>query len=797
MRVALALILGSVVLGCSRGEQTSAANAGPLHVLLIGVDGADPDILDRLIAAGRLPNFARLKREGAWGRLRSIEPLLSPLVWTTIVTGRKAHEHGVLDFVEFDEKGALTPVSSASRRVPALWNVLTEFGRSSGFIGWYASYPAEATKGFVVSDRLAFHQVRTARAAQGATHPESLVAELLNAVGEPVPDSRAAEGRFVSGLAPATGDARHRLDELAKHQATADFYQRAASELVRRFRPEVVGVYFELVDACSHLFMEDAPPPRAGLSGEVLAAFGDTVDRCYVYQDQILGDLLRLEGPETTTLLVSDHGFKWGDLRPRTSGRADIGLAPLWHRVHGVVALHGAGVKASRVVEGASILDVLPTIMTRLGLPLSKELPGHPLDGAFEPSAMPRRREILAYASPPPRARPLGAPLDQEAVERLRALGYLGGAASPPPGTGETRTAASYVSEGVALEGDGQRSAALRAYTRATELDPKNPEARVHQARLLILDGRLKEAATALREALAVQPGNPAVRIQRAHLALRSGQLAEAGRELEQAARLDDRLPYLHLMRSRLAHLAGRTDEALAALDKAARLTDSPAMLTEIGLYRARVAAESGRPDEAEAALRSLREQLPDEGLAAVRGAIALARGRFAEAAGLLLVAAERNPGDVAVGRQLGHALAGSGDVRGAEAAFRGAVSTARSDPDLEGAYSDLARLLQSQGRVDQALSVLREATRAVPRSPGLWGMLGASHGQRGDYPQAIAAYERSVTLGATALTCKTLAALLMQVRGDRARAVVLWNQSLGLEPNQPEVRAFLKQYEQ
>src|SRR5436309_13251798 len=158
------------------------------RVLLVGVDGADPQILDRLVAEGRLPTFARLRREGAYGRLRSREPLLSPIVWTTIVTGRKAQDHGVLDFVEIGTDGGPVPITSGRRRVAALWNVASERGLRSGFVGWYGSFPAERVQGFQVSDRLAFHQVRSQRATEGATYPAGLAHELRRRLGEPASD---------------------------------------------------------------------------------------------------------------------------------------------------------------------------------------------------------------------------------------------------------------------------------------------------------------------------------------------------------------------------------------------------------------------------------------------------------------------------------------------------------------------------------------------------------------------------------------------------------------------------------
>ena len=61
--------------------------------ILVGLDAADWSILDRLAAAGRMPNFARLVREGATARLKSFVPILSPVVWTSILTGATPDRH--------------------------------------------------------------------------------------------------------------------------------------------------------------------------------------------------------------------------------------------------------------------------------------------------------------------------------------------------------------------------------------------------------------------------------------------------------------------------------------------------------------------------------------------------------------------------------------------------------------------------------------------------------------------------------------------------------------------------------
>src|SRR5207249_872490 len=100
-----------------------------------------------------------------------------------------------------------------------------------------------------------------------------------------------------------------------------------------------------------------------------------------------------------------------------------------------------------------------------------------------------------------------------------------------------------------------------------------------------------------------------------------------------------------------------------------------------------------------------------------------------------------------------------------------------------------------ARGDAPAALTFLQSAAAENPRSARLWTLLGATYGRQGDFEHAIDAYERAIALQPTALACKTLAALLFEIRHDRTRAVALWEQSLQLDRDQPDVRRFLNQY--
>ena len=696
------------------------------RVLLVGLDGADPAIIDRLIAQGRLPTIARLRREGAFGRLRSREPLLSPIIWTTIATGRKPQDHGVLDFVEITPEGRTVPITSSQRRAPALWNIATEYGHSSGFIGWYASFPVEPVLGFEISDRIGFHQVRSAHADTDATFPAELAPGLTRRLGEPVNDLASVRSRFTAGAAPLSVDGEQRLAQLARMYATTDYYRRAAIWLQARYRPELLGVYFEFVDACSHLFMEDAPPRRAGVADADYDALSQTVDRCYGYQDDVLADIVGLAGEDTLIVIVSDHGFKSGDRRPDTSGRADVGQAALWHVPKGVVLLRGPSVPHGAAVNDASILDIAPTILRALGIPLSRELPGRPVSLVIDRSRATSKlaTTVAKYQSAPVPPAPVDSAEAPEKLAELHALGYISGSSEGSRRAYQGRGAPSFVNEGIALYVDGEYADALRAFGKAVELDPQNVYARVFAARIHIERRDLQVAARLLEQAGALDPRSAYVRLLRANLAITSGDLASAERELDAAAALDARLPMLYVQRARLLNSQHRPTDALQALARAEALTDAEPMLLDIAIQRADALIVLNRPAEADAALQQALSLSSAEQVAAASADVALTRH------------------------------------------------------DSE-----------------RAIAILRTALAKTPRSAHLWALLGATYGRSEDLQSAIAAYERSVSLEPTALSCKTLAALVFEVRHDRARAITLWEQSLALDRHQPDVEEFLRRY--
>ncbi|ETR71293.1 MAG: hypothetical protein OMM_02601 [Candidatus Magnetoglobus multicellularis str. Araruama] len=122
-------------------------------LLLIGWDGADWDVINPLIDAGKMPNLNYLVDNGVVGDLTTLYPELSPMLWTSIATGKRAYKHGIYGFTEVRPDGqGIRPISNLSRKTKAIWNILSQNDISSHIIGWWPSHPVEPINGVMVSN---------------------------------------------------------------------------------------------------------------------------------------------------------------------------------------------------------------------------------------------------------------------------------------------------------------------------------------------------------------------------------------------------------------------------------------------------------------------------------------------------------------------------------------------------------------------------------------------------------------------------------------------------------------------
>jgi predicted AlkP superfamily phosphohydrolase/phosphomutase len=310
---ALAIICAVALLAAS----CSKPEAEPVHrrILVVGIDGMEWDIMGPLVGQGRLPTFARVLSEGAWGELRSLDVLESPVIWTSIATGKVPEKHGIMGFAKARQGGAEpVPITSNVRRVEAIWNILGDRGWSVGVIGWLSTWPAEAVNGYLVTDYFNYGWAPgSAGGSEGMTFPPGLANEIadLRVADEDVPDTRAAE--LTHGVIPTNDELRRRFDALKGCIASDETTLAVARRLEGQMPVDFHAVYLKGVDGVSHLYWVDMLPESGPpVSSEDAAIFDDVIVDYYEEMDRVLAEFLALADENTTLVLTSDHGTEEG-----------------------------------------------------------------------------------------------------------------------------------------------------------------------------------------------------------------------------------------------------------------------------------------------------------------------------------------------------------------------------------------------------------------------------------------------------------------------------------------------------
>ncbi|HET7293855.1 MAG TPA: alkaline phosphatase family protein [Vicinamibacteria bacterium] len=438
--------------------RTARVAAGGQRLLLIGLDGGDWRHMEPLMSRGELPNLQALRARGAHGPLRTFRPTLSPAVWTSIATGRRPSDHGVADFLWRHLRGvgqpypdlkpirhvgfpwleagleasggiATSPVSSVVRRVPAFWNIAAARGSSVDVLNFWATWPAEAVPGHVVSER-AYHALVGAREREdGLVFPPALEPELRALAMRPEEVSLADAQRYMDVTAEEWSRRRIRIsvdtgalrEELPYFHSLYETTRRAALFLMAAGKREEGRapdqlVLFRLVDMVCHASLAHSELARPGAAGAMARA----VTEAYRAMDRAVGDLADAFG-EGNVIVISDHGF---DVESRGGGLvAHHNRAP-----DGIFLAAGSAFRPGRV-DGLTVFDVLPLLLYLKGWPIADDFAGRVPLAALRPE--------VVEASPPTRIASYGtreAPslearsshgVDEEMTERLRALGYV------------------------------------------------------------------------------------------------------------------------------------------------------------------------------------------------------------------------------------------------------------------------------------------------------------------------------------------------------------------------------------
>jgi predicted AlkP superfamily phosphohydrolase/phosphomutase len=273
------------------------------------------------------------------------------------------------------------PVTSASRRSPALWSVLNAFSIDAGVVRLWATHPVERVRGFMLSPRLQ----PGLQAAAGVLHPPDLLPE----ISAQVVNGGELDRGFVAGFVDLTGAPLPR-EEVALHRLLVDealapdlTYQRAGSVLRAAYDPPFFATYFYGLDVVGHAFLPYARPSLFGnVDPQAARRYGRVVERYAALLGEWSADLVERRRPSDIVIFVSGYGMEPATLGDRLvgllSGRGSIGgtheRAP-----DGYFIAIGEGIRPGATLRGASVVDVAPTILYLMGLPVARDMDGRVL----------------------------------------------------------------------------------------------------------------------------------------------------------------------------------------------------------------------------------------------------------------------------------------------------------------------------------------------------------------------------------------------------------------------------------
>ena len=550
-------------------------------VLLIGWDAADWKIINPLLDQGLMPTLDDFVNHGVIGNLATLRPILSPMLWNSIATGKRPDKHGILGFMEPDpQSGGVRPVTSTSRKVKAIWNILTQRGYKTHVLGWFAGHPAEPIHGISVSDLYPYAIGPLDKPwplPPGAVHPESLRDQFAGLRMHPAEVSEAAIVPWIPRAAEIDQEKDKGLQSFAKILSENCSIHNAATWILQNEPWDFLAVYYNGIDHFCHGFMHYHPPRMDGIPEAKFEIYKDVVNGAYRFHDMMLQTLLDLAGPDATVLIVSDHGFHSDHLRPRGIPMEPAGPA-VQHRQFGVVCMKGENLKQDERIYGATLLDVTPTILTLFGLPVGEDMDGRVLVQAFEDP--PQITRIPSWEDEPGECgmHPADLRMDpaaaQAVLQQFVALGYIQPLSEDQAKAVETAVREQQYNLARVYLDSRRYAEALKILEELVKKWPDEARFMQHLAQCHLALGQRTEAKDLLQKLMTLKPKAPAS----------TGQAeAEAGTKAEveppvetteapQTATPEDELkprPWADLLMGIIQFEEGNLDAALACLLKA------------------------------------------------------------------------------------------------------------------------------------------------------------------------------------------------------------------------------------
>ena len=326
--------------------------------MLIGWDAADWSVMNPLLQQGKLPGVAELMSQGVHSKLATLDPPISPMLWTSVATSAWPSKHGVHGFTEFYE-GEIRAVRGSSVKLSTYFDYLESEGIPAASVAWWPSHPAKESSygAFRISNLAVSEDLRWMK--DGVT-PSEYQQILKSLILQPEEIPSTAMAQFFPDLElDSEDDVVRSVLKITTHALNVQLLATFALDYGTGGH---ASIYFDALDHYKHLGMKYAPPQLKGVPDIDFQKYQHIVESAYRLHDLCLQVLLeRLDG-NGSAILMSDHGFVSGKERSiRLPEHAD---APaLEHKFHGIFVAQGPLFKDEMAWKGLNLLDIGPIVL--------------------------------------------------------------------------------------------------------------------------------------------------------------------------------------------------------------------------------------------------------------------------------------------------------------------------------------------------------------------------------------------------------------------------------------------------
>jgi predicted AlkP superfamily phosphohydrolase/phosphomutase len=325
----------------------------------------------------------------------------------------------------FEPLRQFTLASSYHFRTNTLWEILSNFNKKVAVVGWWATWPAYRVNGYLVTNQVGLHGERSGRnflkVLPHLTYPPEFVQE-ITPLYQPketmVPEFNKLF--FEMGRCPCVGSLQERI-VLTRFWQDKYFGDIAGLLLSKKQNFDLFAVYFRGTDTMAHQFigfsenMELLRNECGSFDSCDLDDLHRALDNYYRFVDQQIGKILAHQGKNTITMIVSDHG-------EAAAGKKGT------HQNNGFIIVAGPGIRRSTLT--ASVLDITPTILYLLDLPVAQDMDGQVLKQTLQPGIL--MTKDLSYIDSYDRilrnkkaSVVIDRELEEQDTEELKALGYI------------------------------------------------------------------------------------------------------------------------------------------------------------------------------------------------------------------------------------------------------------------------------------------------------------------------------------------------------------------------------------